>query len=64
MNWMTMPLKRYAQFSCPARPREYWMYAPFLFLCMIGITMVERMLGLGDTREWACCSGWIWIFVL
>lgn len=51
MNWMTMPLKSYAQFSCRARPTEYWMYALFLILCMIGITMVERMRGLGDTRE-------------
>lgn len=41
----------HAQFSGRAHPREYWMYALSLFLCMIGITMVERMRGLGDTRE-------------
>ena len=58
MDWMTLPLKRYAQFSGRARPKEYWMYALFLFLCLIGISIVETMLGLGDTREWAYRSGW------
>ena len=58
MNWMTLPLKRYAQFSGRSRPKEYWMYVLFLLLCMIGLGIVESMLGLGSTRDWAYRNGW------
>ncbi len=58
MNWMTLPLKRYAQFSGRSRPTEYWMYVLFLLLCMIGLGIVESMLGLGSTRDWAYRNGW------
>jgi len=59
MEWMLLPLKRYAEFSGRSRPREYWMYVLFLFLCMIGLTIVESMFGLGISDEWAYRNGWI-----
>ncbi|TNE44449.1 MAG: DUF805 domain-containing protein [Sphingomonadales bacterium] len=58
MDWMLLPLKRYAEFSGRSRPREYWMYVLFLFLCMTGLTIVERMFGLGISHEWAYRNGW------
>lgn len=58
MEWMLLPLKRYAKFSGRARPKEYWMYVLFLILCMIGLSIVETMLGLGETRRWAQHDGW------
>ena len=35
MEWMLLPLKRYAQFSGRSRRKEYWMFALFLFLCYL-----------------------------
>ena len=35
MEWMIMPLKRYADFSGRSRRKEYWMF--FLFSILIGI---------------------------
>lgn len=39
MDWMLMPLRRYADFSGRSRRKEYWMFAlmNFLFFMMIGI---------------------------
>lgn len=59
MEWMLLPLKRYAQFSGRARPKEYWMYVLFLFLCMIALSIVETMLGLGTSNRWAYHHGWM-----
>lgn len=58
MDWMTLPLKRYAEFSGRARPKEYWMYALFLFLCMAVLNIIEGMVGLGAPPEWAYRNGW------
>ncbi len=32
MEWMLMPLRRYAEFSGRSRRKEFWMFALFLFL--------------------------------
>lgn len=40
MQWMTMPLKRYADFSGRSRRLEYWMFTLF-------ITIVGALWGLG-----------------
>lgn len=49
MEWMLMPLKRYADFSGRSRRKEYWMFTLFTFL--VGI--VAGLLGvlLGGTNE-------------
>lgn len=47
MEWMLLPLKRYAQFSGRSRRKEYWMYTLFLILVGIVLGIVESILGLG-----------------
>ena len=59
MEWMILPLRRYAEFSGRARPKEYWMYVLFLILCSMAISIVETALGLGTTNRWAYREGWM-----
>lgn len=43
MEWMFLPLKRYAEFSGRSRRMEYWMYAlglAILWVIMIGVIVV------------------------
>ena len=47
MEWMLLPLKRYAQFSGRARRKEYWMYILFIVIVSIVLSILDRMLGLG-----------------
>lgn len=56
-QWMLLPLRRYFEFSGRSRPREYWLYALFLFLAMIVLSMVEWSLGLGTSEEWFYRNG-------
>ncbi len=58
MEWMLLPLKRYAQFSGRSRPKEYWMFVLFLFLGMMALGIVEGVLGLGTGNHWAYRNGW------
>ena len=37
MNWMFLPLKRYAEFSGRSRRMEYWMFQLFLFLVYVAV---------------------------
>jgi uncharacterized membrane protein YhaH (DUF805 family) len=47
MEWMLLPLKRYAQFSGRSRRKEYWMYTLFIILVGIALSIVDSILGLG-----------------
>jgi uncharacterized membrane protein YhaH (DUF805 family) len=47
MEWMILPLKRYAQFSGRSRRKEYWMFFLFIILCSIILGFLDGMLGLG-----------------
>nr|WP_167302811.1 DUF805 domain-containing protein [Sphingobium vermicomposti] len=58
MEWMLLPLRRYAKFSGRSRPKEYWMFILFLILCFIAVGIVEGMLGLGTTEHWARRGDW------
>lgn len=40
MEWMLMPLKRYADFSGRSRRKEYWMFALGIFLAMVLAAML------------------------
>ncbi len=40
MEWMLMPLKRYADFSGRSRRMEYWMWVLFQFLIGVGFTIL------------------------
>ena len=46
MEWMTMPLKRYAEFSGRSRRKEYWMYVLMIVILAVVIGFVERAAGL------------------
>lgn len=58
MDWMLLPLRRYMSFGGRSRRREYWMFALFLLLCMIGLRAIEAMLGIESAGEWAYRNGW------
>ena len=45
MDWMLMPLRRYAQFSGRSRRKEYWMYILFLVIASFILQTIERMMG-------------------
>ena len=48
MDWMLLPLKRYATFSGRSRPREYWLFWLFIVLGVIALSIVEALLGIGS----------------
>lgn len=48
MEWMLMPLKRYADFSGRSRRKEYWMYTLFLIIVAVVVGVVEGVLGLSQ----------------
>lgn len=45
MEWMIMPLKRYADFSGRSRRKEYWMFVLFQILVLFPVALVGAMLG-------------------
>lgn len=45
MEWMLLPLKRYADFQGRSRRREYWMFALFVFLVAVAWGIVFAVLG-------------------
>ncbi|WDS37328.1 DUF805 domain-containing protein [Pseudoxanthomonas sp.] len=40
MEWMLMPLKRYADFSGRSRRKEYWMFLLFYMVALLATVMV------------------------
>ena len=46
MEWMLMPLKRYADFSGRSRRKEYWLYILGLWIAIIVASIVDGVLGL------------------
>jgi len=49
MNWMLLPLRRYAEFTGRSRPKEYWMFVLFVVIAAIILSIVDLMLGFGWT---------------
>jgi uncharacterized membrane protein YhaH (DUF805 family) len=54
MEWMLMPLRRYADFQGRSRRKEYWMFVLFQVLMMIPVSLVASfafapMFASGDT---------------
>ncbi|MEW4466257.1 DUF805 domain-containing protein [Parasphingorhabdus sp. JC815] len=45
MEWMVMPLKRYADFSGRSRRKEYWMFVLLQIIIVVGITIIGGVLG-------------------
>lgn len=46
MDWMLMPLKRYADFSGRSRRKEYWLYILGLWIAIIVASIVDGLLGM------------------
>jgi uncharacterized membrane protein YhaH (DUF805 family) len=46
MDWMLMPLRRYAEFSGRSQRKEYWMFFLFVILASIATGIVDGILGL------------------
>lgn len=40
MEWMLMPLRRYAEFSGRSRRKEYWMFALLLLIVGVALALV------------------------
>lgn len=47
MDWMLMPLRRYADFSGRSRRMEYWMWIVFQVIIYIGVVMLMMIFGGG-----------------
>jgi uncharacterized membrane protein YhaH (DUF805 family) len=47
MEWMILPLKRYAQFNGRSRRKEFWMWVLFQVLVGFALGIVDAVLGLG-----------------
>jgi uncharacterized membrane protein YhaH (DUF805 family) len=46
IEWMMMPLKRYADFSGRSRRKEYWFFVLGVFIAAIVLSIIERIAGL------------------
>jgi uncharacterized membrane protein YhaH (DUF805 family) len=46
LEWMTLPLKRYADFSGRSRRKEYWFFVLGVWLATIVATIIDSVLGL------------------
>ncbi len=49
MEWMLLPLKRYAQFSGRSRRKEYWMFVLLAFIIYAVAMFLDSALGLGGS---------------
>ena len=45
MDWMLMPLRKYADFSGRSRRKEYWMFLLGVVIAAIVLSVVENVLG-------------------
>lgn len=46
MEWMLMPLKRYADFSGRSRRKEYWMFLLGVIIALVVLGLIEGALGM------------------
>jgi len=49
MEWMLLPLRRYAQFSGRSRRKEYWMFLLFCVIARFVLTIIDNILGFNFT---------------
>lgn len=58
MEWMILPLKRYADFKGRSIRREYWMFVLFSFLVSIALSLLDAALGFGGhTNSYSTAAG-------
>lgn len=49
MEWMILPLKRYADFKGRSRRKEYWMFLLGVVIAAIFVALIETALGIGGS---------------
>ena len=49
MEWMLMPLKRYAEFTGRSRRKEFWMWYLFVMIMYFVLMYLDATLGLGGS---------------
>jgi uncharacterized membrane protein YhaH (DUF805 family) len=49
MEWMLMPLKRYAEFTGRSRRKEFWMWYLFVIIMYFVLMYLDAALGLGGS---------------
>ena len=49
MEWMILPLKRYAQFSGRSRRKEFWLWILFTIIASVVLGIFDTILGLGGS---------------
>jgi uncharacterized membrane protein YhaH (DUF805 family) len=52
MEWMILPLKRYAQFSGRSPRREFWMWTLFYIVCLIVLSLIDSALHFGGAASY------------
>ena len=57
MEWMLMPLRRYAEFSGRSRRKEYWMWLLFVVIVAVITTWLDIALGLGGSAAGTAQGG-------
>jgi uncharacterized membrane protein YhaH (DUF805 family) len=55
MNWMILPLRRYAEFSGRSRRMEYWMFV--LLTLLVNFAFIALMMAVGGGAMFAASSG-------
>jgi uncharacterized membrane protein YhaH (DUF805 family) len=66
MEWMLLPLRRYAEFSGRSRRKEYWMFALLMAIVysLAGLLMVSSLwpaISAGATFAWDNVTGGFWL---
>ena len=51
MDWMLMPLRRYAEFTGRSRRKEYWMFFLFVVVVSVVLRILDSALGLGGSSS-------------
>tara|TARA_E500000305_G_C3917712_1_gene186540 strand:- start:199 stop:585 length:387 start_codon:yes stop_codon:yes gene_type:complete len=49
MEWMLLPIKRYADFSGRSRRKEYWMFLLGVIIVAVVLGLIEGALGIGGS---------------
>ncbi|WP_202385460.1 DUF805 domain-containing protein [Altericroceibacterium endophyticum] len=59
MEWMLLPLKRYADFSGRSRRKEYWMFALLNVLVILAGILIGLLLSGGSADYASMSGGWM-----
>ena len=51
MEWMILPLKRYADFQGRSRRREFWMWVLFVLIALVVLSVIDEALGFGGSTQ-------------